>query len=382
MYGCLGTSHGLLCRSSSTTTPRAGLSSTTSPPPRVRVPRHVARLVTRLVAPLVVEYSTTRRLVVDYFASASRPSASARRAARHSARRATRLRQTSPQAGLSLTTSPPPLVRVPRHIAQLVTRLVAPLVVEYSALRKLIVDYFAYATRPSASAHRTARHVARRDARRRLLHLAQGRHRLLCLRRASRCLGTSRGSSRGLSRRSSSTTPPHAGSLSTTPPTPRIRVPRHVAWLISPLVVDYSASSRLVVDYFASAVRPGASALRSARHAARRTTRHRLLRLAKAHRRLLRLRRASECLGTSRGSSRRSSSTTPPRAGSSSTTSPPPCVRVPRHIAQLVTRHVARLIIDYSTSRKLVVEYFAYATRSGALARRAACRAARCATHR
>jgi hypothetical protein len=33
------------------------------------VPRHVARLVTRLVAPLVVDYSTSRRLVVDYSAS-------------------------------------------------------------------------------------------------------------------------------------------------------------------------------------------------------------------------------------------------------------------------------------------------------------------------
>jgi hypothetical protein len=41
----------------------------TSPPPRVRVPRHVVRLVTRLVAPLVVDYSVSRRLVVDYFAS-------------------------------------------------------------------------------------------------------------------------------------------------------------------------------------------------------------------------------------------------------------------------------------------------------------------------
>jgi hypothetical protein len=32
---------------------------------------------------------------------------------------------------------------------------------------------------------------------------------------------------------------------------------------------------------------------------------------------------------------------------------------VPRHIARLVTRHVARLIIDYSASRRLVVDYFA-----------------------
>jgi hypothetical protein len=39
------------------------------------VPRHVARLVTRLVVPLVVDYSASRRLVVDYFAYAARPSA-------------------------------------------------------------------------------------------------------------------------------------------------------------------------------------------------------------------------------------------------------------------------------------------------------------------
>jgi hypothetical protein len=30
------------------------------------VPRHVARLITRLVVPLVVDYSTSPRLVVDY----------------------------------------------------------------------------------------------------------------------------------------------------------------------------------------------------------------------------------------------------------------------------------------------------------------------------
>jgi hypothetical protein len=33
------------------------------------VPRHVARLVTRLIAPLVVDYSASRRLVVDYSVS-------------------------------------------------------------------------------------------------------------------------------------------------------------------------------------------------------------------------------------------------------------------------------------------------------------------------
>jgi hypothetical protein len=85
-------------------------------------------------------------------------------------------------------------------------RLVAPLVV---------VDYFVFAARPGASARRAARHVARRAARRRLLHLAQAHRQLLRLPRASECLGTSRGSSCA-SRR---------------------------------LVVDYFASPRLVVDY-------------------------------------------------------------------------------------------------------------------------------------
>jgi hypothetical protein len=31
------------------------------------VPQHVARLVTRFVTPLVIDYSASRRLVVDYF---------------------------------------------------------------------------------------------------------------------------------------------------------------------------------------------------------------------------------------------------------------------------------------------------------------------------
>jgi hypothetical protein len=75
----------------------------------------------------------------------------------------------------------------------------------------------------------------------------------------------------------------------------------------------------LEVDYFAFAARPGASARRAARHAARR----RLLRLAQARRRLLRLHRASGCLGTSCGSS----------------------------------RLVAPLVVDYAVSRRLVVDY-------------------------
>jgi hypothetical protein len=55
---------------------------------------------------------------------------------------------------------------------------------------------------------------------------------------------------------------------------------------------------------------------------------------------------------------------------------------VPRHVARLVTRLVAPLIVDYSASRRLVVDYFAYAARPGASARRAARRAVRCAAHR
>jgi hypothetical protein len=67
---------------------------------------------------------------------------------------------------------------------------------------------------------------------------------------------------------------------------PHIRVPRHVARLVSPLVVDY----------FAYAARPGASARRAARH----TTRRRLLRASRLHlaatMALLQPRRASRLL--------------------------------------------------------------------------------------
>jgi hypothetical protein len=141
-------------------------------------------------------------------------------------------------------------------------------------------------------------------------------------------------------RGSSSTTSRRAGSSSITSPTPRVRVPRHVMRL----VIDYFASLRLVVDYFSYAARPGASARHAARH------------------RLLCLHRASEYLGTSRGSL----STTLPRSGSSSTTSPTPRV--------WVSRHITRLVVDYFASRRLVVDYFAYAAPPGALARQAACR--------
>jgi hypothetical protein len=225
-----------------------GSSSTTSPTPRVWMPRHVARLV----------------------------------------------------AGPSSTTSPPPRVRVPRHVARLV--------VDYSASRRLVVDYFAYAARPGAS----TRHAAHRAASRQLLRLAEARRRLLRPRRASGCLGTSRGSSRGSSR--------------------KLVVDYSAS---RRLVVDYSASRRLVVDYFASAARPGASA----HHAARR--------------RLLRLRRASGCLGTSCGS--------------------------PLVVDYSASR---RLVVDYSASRRLVIDYFDSAVRPGASARRAAHHAARRAAHR
>jgi hypothetical protein len=116
----------------------------------------------------------------------------------------------------------------------------------------------------------------------------------------------------------------------TTSPTPRVWVARHVA--------------RLVVDYFAYAARPGASP----RHVARRTV----------HRQL-RLRRAFECLGTSRGSSRHSSSTTLPTSR----------VRVPWHVAQLITW----LAVDYFVRRDFVLRphwlYLSHAVRHDYLSR-------------
>jgi hypothetical protein len=170
-----------------------------------------------------------------------------------------------PSRGRNGYTSATPRDRVPRHVA------------------RLVVDYFAYAVRPGASAHRTTRRADHHTAHR------AARHRLLRLRHASGCLGSSRGSSRRTS--------------STTSPTLRVWVPRHVA--------------RLVIDYFAYTARLGASARRAACRAARR--------------RLLRLRRASGCLGTSRGTSR-SSSRGLSRC-SSLTTSTTPRVRVPPHVA-------------------------------------------------
>jgi hypothetical protein len=137
---------------------------------------------------------------------------------------------------------------------------------------------------------------------------------------------------RGLSRGSSLSTPPRAGSSSTTSPTPRVRVRRHVARLITRIV------ARLVTDYFAYAARLGASA---------RCTAHRLSSTTP--------RRA----GSSRGSLRRSSSTT----------SPTPRVRVPRHVARPVTR----LIVDYSVHCDFVLRprwlYFSHAVRRDYLSR-------------
>jgi hypothetical protein len=128
----------------------------------------------------------------------------------------------------------------------------------------------------------------------------------------SGCLGTSRGSSRSKS--------------STTSTTPRIQVSRHVARLITRLV------ALLVVDYFAYAARSGALARHVAHLAARR--------------RLLRLRRASGCLDTSRDSSRGSSSTTPCTATSScghtGATSATPCVATTCLAATLALLQVRR----------------------------------------
>jgi hypothetical protein len=305
----------------------------TSPTPRVWVLRHVARLVAWLI--------------VDYFAYAARLGASAHRTAHHAARHTARRRllrlchafgclgtSRGSSRGSSSTTSTMPRARVPRHVARLVMLFIVNF--DYAACpgasarraarraacrrllrsRRLVVDYFDYATCPGASARCAARHAACRAARCRLLRL----------RHASGCLGTSRGSSHG--------------SSSTTSTMPRVRVPRHIA-LVTPFIVNF--------DYVAGL---GASACRAA---------------CRAVHHQLRLHRTSGGLGTSPGSSRRSSSTTSPRVGLSSTTSTTPRVQVPRHVARLVTRLVALLVVDY----------FDYAARPGASARRAAHRVTR-----
>jgi hypothetical protein len=201
----------------------------------------------------------------------------------------------------------------------------------------------------------------------------QARRRLLHLRRASGCLGTSCGSSRG----SSSTTFPHAGSSSTTSPTPRVQVPRHAARLVKRFVVDYFtyAARRVALARRAAC---SDSSLTTSPHAGSSSTTSptpcvRVPRHA-ARRQLLHLRRGSGCFGPSRDLLRDSSSTTSPRTGSSSTTSLTPCVRVPRHVAGLVTR----LVVDYSASRRLVVDYFDYDACPVASACCVARRVARC----
>jgi hypothetical protein len=218
---------------------------------RVRVPRHLAWLV------------------VDYFAYAARPGATARRATSHAA----------PRRLLMLCD------RVPRHVVWLVVdhapshrstsrRSVALALAVHSVtasrgattrrpgLHRLYCTYVVHPNEPSR------RSTSRQSVTPALavclvnplcvvttrLAVATDIVRLRC---ASGCLSTSRGSS------------------STTSTTPRVRVPRHVARLVT----------RLVVDYIDSATRPGASARRAAR------------------RRLLRLCCAIECIGTSRGSS-------------------------------------------------------------------------------
>jgi hypothetical protein len=122
---------------------------------------------------------------------------------------------------------------------------------------------------------------------------------------------------------------------------------------LSRLVVNYFALSRLVVDYFAYAARSGASAHHAARQAARR--------------RLLRLRRAFGCLGTSRDSSSGSS------CGSLSTTSTTPRIRLLRHVTRHVARLVTRLVVDYSVCRDFVLRphwlCFSHAVRRDYLSR-------------
>jgi hypothetical protein len=85
------------------------------------------RLVTRIVA----------RLVINYFAYVARLGASARRAAHR----------------LSSTTSPTPRIRVPRHVARPVTRLI----VDYSVRRDFVLRphwlYFSHAVRRDYLSH-------------------------------------------------------------------------------------------------------------------------------------------------------------------------------------------------------------------------------------
>jgi hypothetical protein len=259
--------------------------------PRIRVPR------------LVADYFALRNPAIDYFTHAARPGDSARRAARRRLlhpRRASGSLATS--RDLSSTTSPTSRVWVPRHVARLVVWLIA----NYFASRRLIRRASRCLDTSSGSSSTTSptprvwvpRNVARLVVWLIVDYSASRRF----IRRASKYLGTSRNSS------------------STTSPTPRVRVPRYVARLVTRLVallfIYYFASRRLVVDYFTYVAPLSASARRATRRA--------------AHRRLLRPRRVSGCLGTSRGPSRGLLSTTPCVATSScshtSSTSATSCV--------------------------------------------------------
>jgi hypothetical protein len=175
---------------------------------------------------------------------------------------------------------------VPRYVAWLIS--------------SLIVDYFAF--------------VARR--------------RLLRLRLAPGCLSTSRGSSRG----SSSITPcaktsscGHTGSTSATPCVATtclaatlalLRVHRQLARQVG-VIITTGRIRRTLVNKINLLVDSPRSI--EASH------------LAPVKAESIFLRRESGCSGTSRGSS--------------STTSTTLCIRVPRHVARLVTR----LVVDYFT---------------------------------
>jgi hypothetical protein len=172
------------------------------------VPRHVAWLVVYYFAYTVHLGASARRTVRRQLARLTK--------ARH---RLLRPRRASGCLGTSrsssTTTSPTSRVRVPWHVA------------------RLVVDYFAYTTRPGASACSAARHAARH----RLLHLVR-----LVVDYFALCrLVSDYFAHAALPRAgSSSTTLPRAGPSSTTSPTPRVLVPRHVARL----VVDHAPSHR------------------------------------------------------------------------------------------------------------------------------------------
>jgi hypothetical protein len=160
----------------------------------VRSLRLAARLLIVQIAPTLLRLCRASGRAVSTLDFSAVDRTSSRHVPGHSI-----VRHDYPSRGRNGYTSTTPRVRVPRHVARLVTRLVA--------------DYFDYAMRPGVSAcraaHRAAHHAACRVA----------RHRLLRLRRASRCLDTSHGSS--------------PGSSSTTSTTPHVRLHRHVARLVA-----------------------------------------------------------------------------------------------------------------------------------------------------